>query len=113
MDLTRIGDPKYIAEMVAAQRSRGADAQYVAGRIEVLEQLAKEWSAVALRNPAAQEPPNISINESVAIKLALHREGEFKQPVAQFIALEPWQQAWVLRKWRMESYIGRKLGVAE
>lgn len=111
MDLNRIGDPAYIAELKAAQLAKSSDHQYIDARLALLEDLATAWKADDLQRPYGLSPPNVSTNEYIAIALATHRESEFKQPVAQFLMLEPWLQAWVLRKWRLERYIGLRVGL--
>ena len=113
MDLTRISDPRYIEELRNAQIKQANDPEFVAGRLEILEELARQWGAGDLSRPEGLVPERVSTDEFVAVALAVHREREFEHPVAQFVLIAPWLQAWVLRKWKMEKYIGKRLGITD
>ena len=111
MDLNRIGDQNYMAELKAAHLARESDLQYVAERAAVLKKLADKWGPGDSPRPPEFDDAGITANEFVAIALAVHREHQFRQPTAQFLSLRPWQQAWVLQMWKLEKYIGYRIGV--
>lgn len=110
MDLNRIGDQNYISELRTEMNEQEADLQYLSGRINLMERLASEWGEEDVPRPSGLS--DLSVNEFVAIALALNRN-EFKNPTGQFLSIRPWQQAWVLRQWKMEKYIGRRIGVTD
>lgn len=102
MDLNRIGDPKYTAELRAEMMAREADLQFITGRIEVMEKLMRQWGTGDALRPAGLS--SLSINEFVAVALALNRENEFQNPAGQFFLLQPWLQVWVMRQLKLEKY---------
>ena len=102
MDLNRIGDPKYMAELRAETMSREADPQFITGRIELMEELMRQWGIGDAPRPAGLK--SLSINEFVAVALALNRKNEFQSPVGQFLCLQPRLQAWVLRQLKIDKY---------
>ena len=112
MDLNRIGDQNYMAELKTAYLAQESDMQYVSERVAVLKKLADKWGAGDSPQPPEFDDAGISANEFVAIALAVHREYQFGQPTAQFLMLRPWQQAWVLQMWKLEKYIGCRIGVS-
>ena len=111
MDLNRIGDPKYMAELRAETMAREADPQFISGRIEVMEELMRQWGTGDAPRPAGLN--SLSINEFVAVALALNRKNEFQNPAGQFFSLQPWLQAWVLRQLKLEKYSGGRIEAAD
>jgi hypothetical protein len=104
MDLARLSDPKYIAELSAAAKSRGADSQYTYERLSLLDRLASEWGPGHSPRPDSLLTSSITVDEFVAIALAVKRVHEFNQPVAQFNVMQPWLQSWVLQRLNLEQY---------
>jgi len=102
MDLNRIGDRKYMAELRAETMSHETDPQFITGCIEVMEKLMRQWGIEDVPRPAGLN--NLSTNEFVAVALALNRKNEFQSPAGQFLCLQPWLQAWVLRQLKIEKY---------
>jgi hypothetical protein len=117
MDITRLGDKKYMAEIAAANKKKHADPEYISQRTVYLESLLPLIDEQIRMTASWQMPQDISPNESVAICLALNNKevfsAAFSNPVAQFLTVQPWLQAWILRKWRMEKYIGQRVGFIE
>ena len=113
MDLTRLTDTVYMAEVREADRRKNADPLYIAERTVYLESLLPVISKQLRETSSWQMPKDISINESVAICLILDIRDAFPNPVSQFLSVQPWLQAWMLKKWRMTSYVGQRVGVVE
>lgn len=113
MDLTRLGDKNYIAEIASANAKRNADPLYIAERAVYLESLLPVIAEQIRVTSSWQMPDGISMNESVAICLVLGIKEAFQNPVAQFLSVPPWLQAWMLKKWRMEKCIGQRIGLIE
>jgi hypothetical protein len=106
MDLTRLGDKKYLSEMAAESKKRNADPIYVGERTNYLESLLPVIGKQLRDTATWQMPQDINLNESVAICLALNIREAFTNHTAQFLSVQPW----VLKKWRMEHFIGQRIG---
>lgn len=117
MDITRLGDKNYMAEIAAANKKKNSDPEYISERTAYLESLLPLIAEQIRKTASWQMPQDISPNESVAIILALNNNevfsAAFSNPVAQFLAVPHWLQAWILNKWRMEKYIGQRVGFIE
>lgn len=113
MDLTRLGDKNYMAEIAAASAKRDMDPLYIAERTAYLESLLPVIAEQIRKTSSWQMPHDISLNESVAICLVLSIKEAFQNPVAQFLSVQPWLQAWMLKKWRMHKCIGQRVGLIE
>lgn len=113
MNLTRLNDKEYMANIVAENRKRNADPLLIAERTIYLESLLPVIRKQLQETASWQMPEDITINESVAICLVLNIREAFQNPVAQFLLVQPWLQAWILKKWRMEKYIGQRVGSIE
>jgi hypothetical protein len=113
MDLTRLGDKKYIAELAAESKRVNADPIYIGERTNYLDSLLPVIGKQLRETASWQMPQGININESVAICLALNIKEAFQNHTAQFLSVPPWLQAWVLKKWRMENFIGQRIGSIE
>lgn len=113
MDLSRLTDSQYMADQAKQHRAMVEDPVWLTQRYLLLDRLATEWGTTCPTRPKSFDAQPMSTDEFVAIALALHRDSEYSRPSAQFVLLQPWLQFWVLKKWRMEKYIGRRLGVSE
>lgn len=113
MDLTRLGDKKYMADIAEETKKRNADPIYIGERTNYLESLLPVISKQLRETASWKMPGDININESVAICLALNISEAFPNHTAQFLSVQPWLQAWVLKKWRMEQFIGQRIGSIE
>ncbi len=113
MDITRLGDKKYMAEIAAANKKKNADPEYISERTDYLESLLPLIAEQIRKTSSWQMPEGTTPNESVAICLVLGIKEVFQNPVAQFLSVQPWLQAWMLKKWRMEKCIGQRIGSIE
>jgi hypothetical protein len=113
MDLTRLGDKNYTVEIAAASAKRDADTSNITERTAYLESLLPVIAEQIRKTSSWQMPQDITINESVAICLVLGIKDAFKNPVAQFLSVQPWQQAWMLKKWQMEKCNGQRIGLID
>ena len=113
MDLIRLNDKKYMAEIAAENRKKNADPVFIAERTIYLESLLPVIGKQLRETASWQMPKDITTNESVALCLVLNISEAFPNPVAQFLLVQPWLQAWMLKKWRMEQYIGQRVGLIE
>lgn len=106
--VARLFDPVRIEE----ERRRQSDPNFIAERIAFLDRVAAAWGP-GTEAPVELQPPHMSVNEALAVTMATGRQHEIKRPIEQFIEVQPWLQGWVLKKWKMADYIGRRLGMAE
>jgi len=90
--------PEAIAKSNAAQN----DPAYIASREAILGELAEAWRPRSASRPAGLQ--KVSINELIAVALAIGRDNEVEHPLRQFAVLQPWLQEWVIRKWRALGY---------
>ena len=100
-----------MAELRTETMAREADPQFITCRIEVMEKLMRQWGTEDASRPA--ELNSLSINEFVAVALALNRKNEFQNPAGQFFSLQPWLQAWVLRQLKLEKYSDGRMEVTD
>lgn len=101
-----MNEPLDIATMAARARAEQADPNFAGEHLRVLDALVYQWGTGDSPRPAGAQPGNISINEWAALAIATQHDREFRQPVAQFLSIPPWLQAWVLKRLRMENHIG-------
>ena len=113
MDLTRLSDKQYINEITAENKMKNVDQVFILERTNYLENLVLVIGKQLRDTDSWQMPHDITINESVALCLVLNIREAFQNPTAQFLSVQPWLQAWILKKWRMEQYIGQRVGLIE
>lgn len=111
MDLTRLGDKEYMKELATEDKRRNADPIYITQRTVYLETLFTVIGKQLRETAGWQMPQDISPNESVALCLAHNIKEVFQNPTAQFLSVQPWLQAWILKRWRMEHFLGQRIGI--
>ena len=113
MDLTRLTDKTYMTNIMAKSKQRNADPVFISERTTYLESLLPVISKQLRETASWKMPGDITINESVALCLALNIKEAFPNHTAQFLSVQPWLQAWILKRWRMEQFIGQRVGIIE
>ena len=113
MDLARLSDKQYVTEIAAENKRKNADPIFITGRTIYLESLLPVIGKQLRETASWQMPQDITINESLALCLVLNIREAFQNPTAQFLSVQPWLQAWILKKWRMEQFIGQRVGSIE
>lgn len=113
MDFSWIGNKKKTADMALDIQKRNADPIYISERTIYLDSLLPVIEKQLRETASWQMPQGITANESVAVCLALNITEAFSNHTVQFLLVSPWLQAWVLKKWRMERFIGQRIGFTE